>query len=140
MLRIFSSMSDLAVILPYAVSIRDFVHTGTLEQLLEIPGVRMQIYTQYPALPEFDAIRSDRVSILEMPESGGSRIERLLKTLYPLLFHDTFYYVRQSLAASPAKRTLAQMLNQIWSSPHVRRSTRWTTACLSKPPVADYHN
>ncbi|MBM6578460.1 hypothetical protein KCP91_18915 [Microvirga sp. SRT01] len=103
-------MRNLAVILPYAVSIRDFVHTGTLDQLLSIPDVRMQIYTQNPALPEFDAIRSDRVSIFEMAEPHDSRVEQLLKTIYPLMFYDTFYYVRQALAASRLKRILAKGL------------------------------
>lgn len=117
-------MSNIAVILPYAVSIRDFVHTGTLEQLLAIPGVRMQIYTQNPDLPEFDAIRSDKVSILQMSEPGVSRIERLLKTLYPLLFYDTFYNVHQSLAASPAKRIIAQAMVGLRQLIGTRRTLR----------------
>ena len=101
---------NLAVILPYAVSIRDFVHTGTLEQLLAIPGLRMQIYTQNPDLPEFDSIRSDRVTIIEMMEPDASRFEQILKTIYPLLFHDTFYYIQHVLSGSLPKRLLARSL------------------------------
>ena len=44
-------MPHIAIFLPNAVTIRDVVHTGTLQELLGIPGAEIQIYTQNPALP-----------------------------------------------------------------------------------------
>lgn len=123
-------MRDLAVILPYAVSIRDFVHTGTLGQLLQIPRIRLQIYTQNPDLPEFDAIRSDRVRIIELVEPQASRIEQLLKTIYPLLFHDTFYYIQQVMAGSLPKRLFARTLVAVRRLVGTRRMLRWYARLL----------
>ena len=62
-------MPHIAIFLPNAVTIRDVVHTGTLQELLGIPGAEIQIYTQNPALPEFDALKaSGRVTLLPMSE------------------------------------------------------------------------
>jgi hypothetical protein len=90
-------MRLVAVILPYAVSIRDFVHTGVLSELLGIPGVHIHIYTQNAALPEFDAIRFERITLMEIQPHRERRFERLLKKLYPILFYDVFVHVQQNV-------------------------------------------
>jgi hypothetical protein len=90
-------MPLIAVILPYAISIRDFVHTGVLDELLSIADARIQIYTQNPDLPELDTIRSERVAIVEVNRYHSGRIESVLKRLYPALFYDIFVHVQQSV-------------------------------------------
>lgn len=103
-------MPLVAVILPYAVSIRDFVHTGVLAELLGIADVHIHIYTQNPDLPEFDAIRSDRVSLMEIQPHVEGRLERLLKRLYPILFYDVFVYIQLNVDRSWRRRLVAKAL------------------------------
>lgn len=103
-------MRLVAVILPYAVSIRDFVHTGVLTELLRIPGVHVDIYTQNAALPEFDAIRSDRVTLREIRPQPEGRIERALKRYYPILFSDVFVHVQQNVERVWKRRVAARTL------------------------------
>ncbi len=103
-------MRLIAVILPYAVSIRDFVHTGVLRELLTIPGVHIHIYTQNAALPEFDAVRSDRVSLMEIMPPRERRFEKLLKKLYPILFGDVFVFVQQKMNGVWHRRFAARAL------------------------------
>jgi hypothetical protein len=98
----------LSVVLPYAVSIRDFVHSGTFAELLAIPDVRMEIFTQNPDLPEFDALRSPRVVLREMGEAPQGRLERLLRQYYPILFSDQFEFIRQNVERSALRRWTAR--------------------------------
>jgi CDP-glycerol glycerophosphotransferase (TagB/SpsB family) len=99
----------IVVVLPYAVSIRDFVHTGVARELTSIPGVRLRIYTQNPSLPELDALRASGVEIAELPEYRDGRLEGLLKRLYPILFSDVFVHVQQSIARKRTRRWQAGM-------------------------------
>jgi hypothetical protein len=103
-------MRLVAVILPYAVSIRDLVHTGVLSELLRVPGLHIHIYTQNAALPEFDAIRSKRVTLMEILPHAEGRLERLLKKLYPILFYDVFVYIQQNVDQSWRRRLVARLL------------------------------
>lgn len=103
-------MRLIAVILPYAVSIRDFVHTGVLSELLAIPDVAIHIYTQNVALPEFDAIRSERVTLMEILPHRERRFETILKKLYPILFYDTFVHVQHSIDRNWRRRLMVKML------------------------------
>lgn len=103
-------MTDIAIILPYAVSIRDFVSTGALAELATISDARIRIYTQNPDLPELDPHRSDQLTVHAMPDYVPTRSETLLKRLYPLLFADTFFYVQQVIAASRTRRAIAKVL------------------------------
>jgi hypothetical protein len=97
----------ISVVLPYAVSIRDFVHSGTFEELLAIPDLQIEIFTQNPSLPEFDALRSPRVVLREMGTAGQGKLERLLRRFYPILFSDQFEFVRQNVQHSPLRRWTA---------------------------------
>lgn len=103
-------MPLVAVILPYAVSIRDFVHTGVLAELLGIADVHVHIYTQNAELPEFDAIRSDRVTLMEIQPHREGRLERLFKKLYPILFYDVFVYIQQNVDRRWRRQLLAKIL------------------------------
>ena len=101
-------MRSIAVILPYAVSIRDFVHTGVFSGLLRIPDVRMDLYTQNPDLPEFGSLRSERVALREIGPYAERPLERLLRKYYPILFHDIFVYIQQNVDRSPARKLMAK--------------------------------
>ena len=105
-----TTMQLISVVLPYAVSIRDFVHSGALAELLSIPAVRIDIYTQNPDLPEFDALRSDRVTLREIVEVPQGRIERLLRRYYPILFADEFVFIRQNVERTSGRRLAARAI------------------------------
>lgn len=100
-------MRLVSAILPYAVSIRDFVHSGVLRELLALPDVAVDIYTQNPDLPEFDPLRSGRVTFREIPEGPQGRAERLLRRYYPILFADQFEFIRQNVSRSTGRRLLS---------------------------------
>jgi hypothetical protein len=103
-------MRLIAVILPYAVSIRDFVHTGTLAELLRIPDVRIQIYTVNPDLPELEHLRSERVVITEMAGHKSRGLEAFLRNLYPFLFYDVFVHVQIGVDRKWSRRLPAKLL------------------------------
>lgn len=103
----------IAVALPYAVSIRDFVNSGALAELMEDERIRVSIYTLNPNIPELDAMRRDRIEIHEFKPYLDSRVERLLKTMYPLFFIDQFAYVRLALSDRPMLRFLSNSLSGI---------------------------
>ena len=119
-------MPHIAIFLPNAVTIRDVVHTGTLQELLGIPGAEIQIYTQNPALPEFDALKaSGRVTLLPMAEYRPNRVETLVRHLYPLLFYDTFVYLQKALSGKPLRQAIARLLAGTRRLLGTRRSIRW---------------
>ncbi len=118
-------MRLIAVLLPYAVSIRDFVHTGTLSGLLSIPDVTIDIYTQNGDLPELDAIRSARVRVKEIAPHTSGRIEAVLKKLYLYLFHDVFVHVQHGVEAVPGRRLPVQLLVLARKLAGTRRALRF---------------
>lgn len=99
-----------AVILPYAVSIRDFVHSGVLARLLAMQDVRLVIYTLNPELPELAQAREAGVEIRPFAPYKDSRAESLLKRLYLYFFADHFVYIEQMLATKPLHRLVARTL------------------------------
>lgn len=101
-------MSRIAVALPYAVSIRDFVHSGTLQTLIEGGRHELTIYTLNPALPELSAARNLGVLIRELQPYSDTRLEELIKRLYPLFFTDCFAYVAQTLEPYLLRRLFAR--------------------------------
>jgi hypothetical protein len=104
-------MPQIAIFLPNAVTIRDVVHTGTLQELLRIPEAEIQIYTQNPDLPEFAALRaSGKVTLLPMAEYHPGRIELVIRRLYPVLFYDIFVYLQKQFRAYPARKLVASCL------------------------------
>ena len=123
-------MRLIAVVLPYAVAIRDFVHTGTLAELLNIPDVRIQIYTQNPDLPELDGIRSDRVVITEMEAHRSRRLEAFLRKLYPYFFYDVFVHVQQSVNRAWHRKLPVKLLVRIRKLLGTRRFLRFYARML----------
>jgi hypothetical protein len=104
-------MPLIAIFLPNAVTIRDIVHTGTLQELLGIPDARIDIYTQNPTLPEFDALKaSGRVTLLPMAEYRPNRVEKFVRHIYPLLYYDIFIRVQKAMKNKPARRAIARLL------------------------------
>lgn len=102
-------MSKIAVALPYAVSIRDFVHSGALAALLAGGRHQVLIYTLNPELPELAEARGQGVAVHAMLPYQDNRPERWLKRLYPLFFADRFAYIGQSLEQRPLHRGLASL-------------------------------
>ena len=100
-------MSRIAVALPYAVSIRDFVHSGALRSLVSDRSLQLTIYTLNPELPELHAARVMGVQIKGMQSYTDSRTENLIKRIYPFFFADYFAYVAQAIEPSPFRRLLA---------------------------------
>src|SRR5687768_16835365 len=91
-------MPKIAIVLPYAVTIRDFVHAGTLDELLRIRDAELTIYTQNVDLPELaDLQATTGVTILPLMLHRPGLIERFLRHIYPLLFYDQFVYVQKIL-------------------------------------------
>lgn len=104
------NVKKIAVALPYAVSIRDFVHSGTLNQLISDPGNRLTLFTINPNLPEFDSIRSAGVMVRTLVVKEDSVFEKIAKSVYPLFFSDQFVYVSQSLQSYTARRYFSRLL------------------------------
>jgi hypothetical protein len=100
-------VSQIAVALPYAVSIRDFVHSGALRALVTDKCLQLTIYTLNPELPELDAARSLGVQIKGMQPYDDTRIENLIKRIYPFFFADCFAYIAQSIERSTLRRLFA---------------------------------
>jgi hypothetical protein len=102
--------SRVAVVLPYAVSIRDFVGSGLMQELADDPAIRLTIYTLNPDLPELESARAAGVDLKVLVPYADTRAERLLKSLYLYLFSDQFVYVEQGLAGRPGRKMLASAL------------------------------
>lgn len=100
-------MSRIAVALPYAVSIRDFVHSGVLRALVTDKCLQLTIYTLNPELPELDVARELGVQIKGMQPYTDTRIENLIKRIYPFFFADCFAYIAQSIERSTLRRLFA---------------------------------
>jgi hypothetical protein len=100
-------VSRIAIALPYAVSIRDFVHGGALAELLADRRHALTIYTLNPDLPELAPARALGVPIRVLAGYDDTRVESLVKRLYPMFFADRFAYVEQGLIGKPARRLLA---------------------------------
>lgn len=125
-------MRLIAVILPYAVAIRDFVHNGTLAELLRIPDVQVQIYTQNPDLPELDGLRSDRVLITEMSDHRSQGLEAFLRKLYPYFFYDVFAHVQQSVNRSWYRKLPVKLLVRLRKLLGTRRFLRFYAWMLER--------
>lgn len=104
------ALQHIAVVLPYAVSIRDFVHSGVLGRLLAVPNLRPSIYTLNADLPELADARAAGVPIHAFSPYRDDRIEGLLKRLYLYFFADRFTYIEQMLAEKPLHRFVARAL------------------------------
>jgi hypothetical protein len=100
-------MPVLTIALPYAVSIRDFVSSGALKSLAERIQGGIVILTLNPDAPELSAAREMGVEVRAFRPYVDSRLERILKSVYPLFFADTFVYVAQMLAVRPVRRQMA---------------------------------
>lgn len=100
-------MSQIALALPYAVSIRDFVHSGSLDELVRHSQHRVVVYTLNPELPELQPVRDLGVEVHPLVPYKDSLPERALKSLYPLFFADHFAYVEQMLQQRPLRRLAA---------------------------------
>ncbi|MFN6935139.1 MAG: hypothetical protein ACK4NZ_08305 [Tsuneonella sp.] len=105
-----ASQRQVAVVLPYAVSIRDFVGSGLLSELVANPSVRLTVYTLNPELPELEPARASGVELRQFVPHADSRLEAILKGLYLYLFSDQFVYIEQGLAGRPSRKLLASML------------------------------
>lgn len=103
---------DIAVILPYAVSIRDFVTTGGLGLLVDDPDLSITVYTLNPNLPELRDLKARGVKVLELTPYKDSRIEAALKGLYLYGFLDKFAYIEQLLADRPLRRFVARLIER----------------------------
>ena len=75
---------NIAIALPYAVSIRDFIHSGTLAELIKDEECNLVVYTINPDLPEFTAIRSLGVEIRALQVQNDCNLEKMIKSIYPL--------------------------------------------------------
>lgn len=100
-------MSRIAIALPYAVSIRDFVHGGAMAALLSGHKHQLTIYTLNPDLPELAEARAMGVPIRTLEAYSDTRLESLIKRLYPMFFADRFAYIEQGLIGKPARRLIA---------------------------------
>jgi hypothetical protein len=104
---------DIAVILPYAVSIRDFVTTGCLGLLADDPDVSVTVYTLNPELPELEHLQARGVKVLELAPYKDNRAEAALKGLYLYGFSDKFAYIEQHLADRPLRRFVAKSIGMM---------------------------
>lgn len=100
-------MRKIAVALPYAVSIRDFVHSGALAELLTDSRNKVIIYTLNPEVPELEHVKELGVEVLPFRAHSDGIAERVLKRLYPLFFADQFTRVSIQLEGSPVRRAIA---------------------------------
>lgn len=100
-------MSRIAIALPYAVSIRDFVHGGALEALHADGRHELVIHTLNPDLPELAVARALDIRIQGMQPYRDTRAEHWVKRLYPFFFADQFAYVSQALEPHPLRRLFA---------------------------------
>lgn len=118
-------MPTIAIALPNAVTIRDVVHTGTLRELLRIPGARIQIYTQNPDLPELAGLTATgQVELRLLPEPRPRRIERFLRHIYPLLYYDRFVYLQKKLSGRPSRVVIARAIAAVRRMLGSRRAVR----------------
>ena len=101
---------EIAVILPYAVSIRDFVTTGGLGLLADDPDLSITVYTLNPNLPELRDLQARGVKVLELTPYKDSRIEAALKGLYLYGFLDKFAYIEQLLTHRTLRRFVAKLI------------------------------
>lgn len=104
---------EIAVILPYAVSIRDFVTTGCLDLIADDPDVSVTVYTLNPDLPELEHLQARGVTVLELTPYNDSRAEVTLKGLYLYGFSDKFAYIEQLLAGRPLRRFVAKSIGMM---------------------------
>lgn len=102
-------MSRIAVALPYAVAIRDFIHGGALQALLSDGHHQVVIHTINPNIPELQQAIALGVQVKGMEPYSDTRLESLIKRIYPFFFADSFAYIAQSLENRPIRRTLASI-------------------------------
>ncbi len=102
--------SRVAIVLPYAVSIRDFVNSGALETLVADNTLSLTIYTINPELPELERARKAGVVVERFIPYSDSKLEAVLKHLYLYAFTDHFSKIAQQIASSPRKRFVALAL------------------------------
>jgi hypothetical protein len=125
-------MTPIAIFLPNAVTIRDIVHTGTLAELLRIPGAAIEIYTQNPDLPEFAALRdTGRVTLRPMADYRPGRLETFVRQIYPLLFYDVFVHLQKQFRGSRARRLVARAITGVRKAVGTRRAIALSGRLLS---------
>jgi CDP-glycerol glycerophosphotransferase (TagB/SpsB family) len=132
-------MRLIVAVLPYAVSIRDFIHSGVFAELMDIPNTQFVIYTQNPELKEFENLKTSRVVIKPMREHVSSGAEALLRKLYILLFFDHFTYLQMELEGSRWKQLVAWgfvAARRILGVRRVLRIYGWLLRKVSKRLVA----
>ncbi|MCR5885715.1 hypothetical protein LRS03_23785 [Rhizobacter sp. J219] len=126
-------MSRIAIALPYAVSIRDFVHSGALDQLMKDPANELVIYTMNPAIPELADAKLRGVEIKAIAPYKDSLPERIFKACYPLFFAAQFVYIQQALAQRPLRRGLAAVcmaLRRLLGTPATLRLGSWSLLAM----------
>ncbi|RKE85548.1 hypothetical protein [Rhizobium sp. AG855] len=97
-------MKNIAVALPYAVSIRDFVNGGTFEALSSGGEFRLTIYTLNPDIPELEAVRAKGFQILPFTPYENTRLEAFCKRVYPQFFSDQMAYLQLTNADNVLRR------------------------------------
>lgn len=100
-------MIRIAAILPYAVSIRDFVYSGALKEIVLDTNYQITIYTLNADLEELNMVHDLGVSIKEMQPYADSKIELYIKRIYPYFFADKFTKVSQSVSLSVFRQIIA---------------------------------
>lgn len=106
-------MKNIAVALPYAVSIRDFVNGGTFDALSENADFRLTIYTLNPDLPELEPARAKGVQILPFTPYENTRLESLCKRIYPQFFYDQMTHLRLANPDSIPRRITGSLLSLV---------------------------
>ena len=122
-----SNFKKLAVCLPYAVTIRDFIHSGTLAKLVGCKKYKVVIYTLNPEAPELERARETGAVIKKLHQGNESKFESIAKKLYPLFFVDLFYYLEESLEDRYLLRFMAStfsMMRKIAGTDRVLNSFR----------------
>lgn len=100
---------NIGLILPYAVSIRDFVTSGAMTLLVNSPGISITIYTLNPNLPEFEDLHELNVNFAEFQPYENSWVETALKGFYLYAFSDKLTYLQQLVKKKPLRRAVSNI-------------------------------
>ncbi len=84
----------ISISLPYAVNIRDLHHSGAIQELVKRDDIELTIYTLNVDLPELQDVKDMGVIIKKLCVGDDSRLEKLLKLIYPAFFYDHFGYLK----------------------------------------------
>ncbi len=106
-------MSNVVAVLPYAVSIRDFVHSGVLRAIVSDPTINLTIVTLNPSIPELKEALDLGVTVRAFAGYRDSMVESVLKRIYPLFFADLFARVRLDGGRTIGRKVLMAILPRI---------------------------